>query len=128
MVGNLFFNAAQITFSIANESQLHLKPRLQNGYTTRLQNEKRFVVSKAFFFDSLASIEQKKQSEHCMKETQTHCTRFCAWYYEFCFCSHVQPGEKQLDCFTRKASKGRFLLLFVWAYFLFAASMRRTKT
>ena len=25
-------------------------------------------------------------------------------------CSHVPPGEKELDCFTRKASKGRFLL------------------
>ena len=29
--------------------------------------------------------------------------------------SHVPPGEKELDCFTRKASKGRFLL-FVVAY------------
>ena len=26
-------------------------------------------------------------------------------------CSHVPPGEKELNCFTRKASKGRFLLL-----------------
>ena len=30
-------------------------------------------------------------------------------------CRHVRPGEKELDCFTRKASKGRFLL-FVVAY------------
>ena len=83
---------------------------------------------RAFFSTHLlASIEQK-QSENCMKEIQTYGTRFCAWYYEFCFCSHVLPGEKELDCFTRKASKGRFLLLFVWAYFLFAASMRPTKT
>ena len=43
-------------------------------------------------------------------------------------CSHVPPEEKELDCFTRKASKGRFLLLVVWAYFLFAVSMRPTKT
>ena len=43
-------------------------------------------------------------------------------------CSHVPSGEKELDCFTRKVSKGRFLLLVVWAYFLFAASMRPTKT
>ena len=28
-------------------------------------------------------------------------------------CSHVPQGEKELDCFTRKASKGRFLLLVV---------------
>ena len=28
-------------------------------------------------------------------------------------CSHAPPGEKELDCFTRKASKGRFLLLVV---------------
>ena len=43
-------------------------------------------------------------------------------------CSHVPTGKKELDCFTRKASKGRFLLLVVWAYFIFAASMRPTKT
>ena len=44
-------------------------------------------------------------------------------------CSHVPPAprEKELDCFTRKASKGRFLLLVVWAYFLSAASMRPTR-
>ena len=28
-------------------------------------------------------------------------------------CSHAPPGEKELDCFTRKASKERFLLLVV---------------
>ena len=43
-------------------------------------------------------------------------------------CGHVRPEEKELDCFTRKASKGKFLLLVAWAYFLFAASMRPTKT
>ena len=43
-------------------------------------------------------------------------------------CSHVPPGEKELDCFTRNASKGRFLLLVVRAYFLFAASMRPTNS
>ena len=50
------------------------------------------------------------------KEIQTHGTRFCAWYYQFCYCSHVLPGEKELDCFTRETSKGRFLLLFVLVY------------
>ena len=147
--------------------------------------KKRCVVLKAkkmqsacFSFYSLASIELKKQSEHCMKDIQTHGTRFCAWYYGFCFCSHipksnlhctrgitpkrvtsggaylrslekfhnggeplatlcrfdrlgnrtldlphrwralndeltgrcshVPPGEKELDCFTRKASKEGF--------------------
>ena len=43
-------------------------------------------------------------------------------------CSHVPPGEKELDCFTRKAPKGRFLLSVAWAYFLFVSSMRPTKT
>ena len=33
-------------------------------------------------------------------------------------CSHVPPGEKESDCFTRKASKGRFLLLVVWTFYL----------
>ena len=46
----------------------------------------------------------------------------------FAFVAMYCRGEKKLDCFKRKAPKGRFLLLFVWAYFLFAASMRPTKT
>ena len=86
--------------------------------TINYKMKKWCVVSKArkmqsacFFFFSLASIEQKKQSKHCMKEIQTHGTHFCAWYYGFCFCSYVLPGEKEFDCFTHKASKGRFLLL-----------------
>ena len=62
--------------------------------------KKRCVVLKAkkmqsgcFFFYSLASIELKKQSEHCMKDIQTHDTRFCAWYCGFCFCSHVPKSN-----------------------------------
>ena len=46
-----------------------------------------------FFFYSLASIELKKQSKHCMKDIQTHGTRFCAWYYGFCFCSHIPKSN-----------------------------------
>ena len=38
------------------------------------------MQSTCLFFYSLASIEQKKQSEYCMKEIQTHDTHFCAWY------------------------------------------------
>ena len=82
--------------------------------------------AKRLLFFLLASIGKKKQSEHCMKEMHTHGTRFCAWCHKFCFCSHVLPEEKKLDCFTIKTSKGRFLLPFVWAYFLFAAGMRPT--
>ena len=36
-----------------------------------------------------------------MKEIQTHGTRFCAWYYEFCFCSHALPGEKEFGIVLR---------------------------
>ena len=32
--------------------------------------------------------------------------------------SHVPPEEKELDSFTRKASKERFLLLIVWTFYL----------
>ena len=46
-------------------------------------------AKRELFCYSLASIDQKKQSEHCMKDIQTHGTRFWAWYYGFCFCSHV---------------------------------------
>ena len=28
-----------------------------------------------------------------MKDVQTHGTRFCAWYYGFCFCSHVPKSH-----------------------------------
>ena len=111
----------------------NFKSRLQNAYTTRLQHtnkiNKRCVVLKAekmqsacFFFYSLASIEQKKQSVHCIKEIQTHDTRFCAWYYEFCFCSHVLPGEKELDCFTRKALKGIKVFIVICMGLLFICS------
>ena len=51
------------------------------------------MQSECYCFYSLASIELKKQSEHCMKNIQTHGTRFCAWYYEFCFCSHVPKSN-----------------------------------
>ena len=33
-------------------------------------------------------------------------------------CSQVRPEKKELDCFTRKASKGRFLLLVAWVFYL----------
>ena len=63
--------------------------------------KKRCVVLKAkkmqsacfFSAHSLASIKLKKQSEHCMKDIQTHGTRFCAWYYGFCLCSLVPKSN-----------------------------------
>ena len=79
------------------------------------------MQSACFFCNSLASIELKKQSktrntmhkngcrvsvylscnaelhaaamQHCMKDVQTHGTRFCAWYYGFCFCSLVPKSN-----------------------------------
>ena len=76
-----------------------------------------------------ASMSEKPiKSQHGKIEIQTHGPHFSGWYYEFSFCSYVLQGEKELDWFTRKTSKGRFLLLFVWADFLFAGSKRPTKT
>ena len=75
--------------------------------TTDYKMNKRCVVLKAkkmqsacFFFYSLVSIELKKQSEYCMKDIQTHGTRFCAWYYGVCFCSHVGLPKSNLH-YTR---------------------------
>ena len=118
-----FFNAAQITLSILINSycrpttfKITTTKRIYNtttNYTmkkscnsaTRVWSVRCFKskenAKRVLFFYSLASIKQKKQSEHCMREIKTHGTRFRAWCYEFCFCSHVLAVEKELGCFTR---------------------------
>ena len=73
-----FFSAVQIILLIAIEGPLHLKPRLQNEYTYDYEIQiaktvpclKADKMQSACFFSthSLSSIEQKKQSEHSMKE------------------------------------------------------------
>ena len=88
-----------------------------------------FSGKRFLFFYSLASIEQKKQKQALHeRNTDTRHPILFMVLRVFLLFSHVLPGEQELDGVTRKASKGRFLLLFVWAYFLFAASMRPTKT
>ena len=68
--------------------------KLQNKETMRRFKSKDNAKRELFFSThSLASIEQKKQSEHCMKDTETHGTRFCAWYFRFCFCSHIPKSN-----------------------------------
>ena len=101
-----YFYSLFISSSGLSSSKRASSLRLRNTCVV-LKTEK---MQSACFFSthSLASIKQKKQNEHCMKEIQTHGTCFCAWYYDFCFCSHVLPGEKNWIVLPAKHQRDGF--------------------
>ena len=80
--------------------------KLQNEKTMHCFKSKENKARAFFSTHSLASIELKKHSEHCMKDMQTHGTRFCAWYYGFCFCSLVPKFKKSNLHYTRGITRG----------------------
>ena len=83
------------------------------------------MQSTCFFFYSLARIDKTEETKRALHEgdVDSRHSFLCMVLRVFL----LLPGEKELDCFSRKASKGRFLLLFCIC-FLFATSMRPTKT